>query len=40
MVFDFTNEEFGFLYKAKDDYFEDDETVAGMETEEAGSVHP
>lgn len=31
VVFDITNNDFGFFYKAKDRYFVDDETVAGME---------
>jgi hypothetical protein len=31
VVFDFTNEEFGFFYRAKDEQFVDAETVAGME---------
>ena len=31
VVFDFTNEEFGFFYNARDDDFVDDQTVAGME---------
>lgn len=31
LVLDFTNDEFGFFIKAKEEYFEDDETVVGMQ---------